>query len=104
MSIDVYRYSGLYTITKKGVVTNPEGEVMTQVDNGSGYLQIGLTKNKKRHKHYVHILVWESFNGKVPKGKEVDHIKEDRSNCELGNLRLLTRKQNMAKMIKKQYG
>ncbi len=43
----------------------------------------------------AHILVWEAFNGKIPKGYFIDHIDGNRSNNNLDNLRLVTQSENM---------
>lgn len=55
------------------------------------YLDVHIFK-----KHYlVHLLVWEAFNGPIPKGMEVNHINEIRWDNRIDNLNLLTRKENI---------
>lgn len=46
---------------------------------------------------YEHIAKWEYFNGKIPKGMEIDHIipVKDGGTNKLSNLRLVTHKENM---------
>ena len=49
-------------------------------ENDMGYLmqtvyQIGRSKKKTVR---VHRLVWETFNGEIPIGKEIDHIDNDK--------------------------
>lgn len=44
--------------------------------------------------YYVHRIVWETFNGEIPVGMEIDHIDTNRSNNALSNLRLATHRQN----------
>lgn len=46
----------------------------------------------------MHRLVWEAFNGAIPEGYEIDHVDENKGNNSLGNLRLMTRLENMQKM------
>ena len=65
-----------------------------QVDT-NGYLQIGLYKNKKAKRFYVHRLVAEAFIGPCPKGKEVNHIDGIKSNNEAWNLEYATRLENI---------
>ena len=43
--------------------------------NGNGYAQVSVVlPNGRRTTRYVHIVVWEHFNGPVPAGKELDHL------------------------------
>lgn len=43
----------------------------------------------------VHRLVWESFNGKIPDGLQVNHIDEIKDDNRLANLDLMTAKENI---------
>lgn len=43
---------------------------------------------------YMHRYVWEYYNGKIPSGYEVHHIDFDRSNNDISNLQLLTKKEH----------
>ena len=54
-----------------------------------GYWRVGSQKE------YVHRVVWELFNGKIPDGLCIDHIDGNTSNNKIENLRLLTHKENM---------
>ena len=49
------------------------------------------------HEGLVHRLVWETFNGEIPKGYEIDHINAVRDDNRLENLQLLTHLDNMRK-------
>lgn len=44
--------------------------------------------------YYVHRIIWETFNGEIPEGMEIDHIDTNRSNNAISNLRLTTHRQN----------
>lgn len=46
-------------------------------------------------KGYVYRIVWEAFNGPIPKGYEIDHIDSNRNNNVLSNLRCVSHKENM---------
>lgn len=106
---DIQSYEDMYHITKCGRVFSKDrfsvnriikAKEMSLVSNGTGYLQVTLNKDSKRKKYYIHRLVWETFNGSIPKGYEVDHIDCDKNNNALCNLQLMTRKENMAKCLK----
>lgn len=60
----------------------------------NGYLYVGLSKDGKVKCFYVHRLVWEAFNGPIPDGYEINHINEDKTDCRLENLSLLSHKAN----------
>lgn len=47
----------------------------------------------------VHRIVWETFNGEIPDGYEIDHIDGNRLNNALSNLRCVTHTENMANPI-----
>ena len=51
----------------------------------------GYYLNAKTHKR-LHVYVWEHFNGKIPRGCEIHHKDFDKSNNEIGNLQMLTKK------------
>lgn len=78
-----------------------------------GYLQVSLyNKDCKRNSKgnllpdqiYLHRLVWEVFNGPIPKTKEIDHIDGDTRNNHISNLQLVTRRSNMIKYNEEKYG
>lgn len=61
----------------------------------TGYLRVGLCKDGKQKKFLVHRLVWGAFNGPIPDNMEINHINEDKTDCRLENLNLMTRTENM---------
>lgn len=67
----------------------------------TNYLRVSLYKPNVRplvHKYYcVHVLVWEAFKGKKPKGLTIDHINEDKFDNKLSNLQLLSISANIRK-------
>lgn len=61
-----------------------------KTDNGLGYLRV---RTKLGHK-MVHRIIWETFNGDIPDGYEIDHINTIKTDNRLYNLRLVTPKEN----------
>jgi len=61
----------------------------------NGYRTVRLyNKDGVMKQFYLHRLIWEAFNGVIPKGLEVCHEDCNRENNMLSNLRLLTHIQN----------
>ena len=74
------------------------------IDKKYGYLrsyQVCIKDLDYAYKHRavnLHRIIWESFNPKKKwvEGAQIDHIDRDVRNGNLENLRMVTRKQNMA--------
>ena len=54
------------------------------------YLSIKINGKKV----YIHRMIWEHINGKIPDGMVVDHIDGDKLNNKISNLRIGTQEQN----------
>lgn len=87
-SVDRYVNSRWGKIYRKGRPLSPN-----KVD--TGYMHIMLCKNQTNKTFRLHRLVWESFNGKIPDGMQINHIDEDKTNNRLDNLNLMTPKENV---------
>lgn len=57
--------------------------------------QIITCQQPKKGTVLVHRMVYETFNGEIPQGYEIDHINTIKSDNRLKNLRCVTRSQNM---------
>lgn len=81
---DIPGYEGLYQVSNMGKVKSlhygKEYILSPGVGGRYNYLFVILSKNAKRTKKYIHIAMWESFNGPIPKGYDVHHKKQ----CENG--------------------
>lgn len=93
-------YEGHYEINSEGVVVSlkrSNRKVMKPKITACGYKQLNLYLNTRKSR-LVHRLVWESFNGKIPKGKLVLHGQNVcRDNCSLENLSLGTVEDNLGR-------
>lgn len=96
---DVVGYGGLYKVSNTGKIKsfhfNKEKE-LAQLNNGSGYLFVRLTKYKTEPKRlYVHRIVAESFLNDFDVKLQVNHIDENKQNNNVENLNMMTAKENM---------
>jgi hypothetical protein len=91
-SLDHYTYMA---ICKSNILIR--GRIIKQVLSKDGYFHVTLTGGNFRISGGVHRLEWKIFKGQIPKGYEVDHIDNDKTNNRLSNLQLLSGRQNSAK-------
>ena len=83
-----------YEVSNLGNVRNKKtNKILKQRITKDGYLMVKL-----RNRQYVlkHKWMWESEHGKVPAGYALKFIDGNPLNCVLGNLRLISRAENMA--------
>lgn len=81
----VNRYSGKYSNIVAAAAHSPVDTI-----NHAGYY-IGMLFRKVVR---VHRVIWQLFNGSIPKGYIIDHIDRDKTNNKISNLRLATTKTN----------
>ena len=86
-----------YTVMENGTILNKDGTVKKIKVNKKGYPFTNFYYEKKLRCHLIHTFIWRAFNGDIPKGFEVDHKDDDRSNFQLSNLQLLTKSDNNQK-------
>lgn len=86
-----------YTIFKNGTILNKDGTVKKLKLNKKGYPVSNWYYVGKLHCHLAHTVVWMAFHGDIPKGYEVDHKDNDRTNFSYDNLQLLTKSANNQK-------
>ena len=66
-----------------------------ETHNNCGYVFCSV-QSDKRHV-LAHRIVYETFNGEIPEGYEIDHINSVRDDNRLCNLQLLTHTENLKK-------
>ena len=104
-------YRGKYVIDDSGKVISyayaKQRKLKPQKASQSrkGYYQVRLFNKEypNGRLQYVHRLVWETFKGKIPEGKEIDHIDGDTSNNSVDNLQILTPRENKIKGLDKHW-
>lgn len=93
-------YEELYWVSNwgriKSINYNKTGKekILRPSKNRDGYFKVCLCRDGKPKYFRVHRLVWEAFYGPIPKGMQVNHINEDKTDNHLENLNLMTCKEN----------
>ena len=97
---DIKGFEGLYQVSNLGRIKSlkrpyglKEKILKPQIDH-RGYYRVDLWKQSIGKHYKVHRLVWETFNGSIPEGFQVNHINEIKSDNRLENLNLMTPKEN----------
>jgi len=85
-------------VSKDGLIYYVKNDKLVLRKNN---MQKGYVRNQTAKGQCLqHRIVWETFNGEIPDGYEVDHINNVREDNRLCNLQLLTRLDNMRKAHK----
>ena len=84
-----------YFVTEKGEVYNKYKKLLSPVDNGRGYLILGLTRGGKRYTKAIHRLVAEAFIPNPNNLPEVNHKDTNRYNNSVENLEWITHGDNI---------
>jgi hypothetical protein len=95
----VIGYEGLYEVSNLGRVKSLKylkigKEKILKERIHQGYNRVILFKNGIGKEHSVHRLVWNAFNGDIPKGLVINHLNEIKSDNRLCNLEMCTPKEN----------
>ena len=79
-----------YRVSDRGFVINKHGRPLLGCKQKHTHVSC-LQIDKQRKQVQTGRLIWETFNGVIPKGKVVDHIDGNVFNNALTNLRITTR-------------
>lgn len=86
-----------YYATKDGQILNMSKKIKMRFEHTGKYYRVQCYYGLGGKHFSVHRIVWESFNGEIPKGYEIDHIDGNPHNNSLNNLQLTTHKNNCKK-------
>ena len=93
---DIKGYEGLYAMTSCGKVWRYKRQkFLKPVDNGIGYLKVGLCKEGKKEYRFVHRLVAEAYIPNPENKTDVNHKNEIKTDNYVNNLEWTTHKENM---------
>ena len=100
-------YEGIYEISNLGRVKSlkrKDATILKLCTNMNGYKTVHLWNRGGGKTKDIHTLVWDAFgNGKRNSRKlQVDHKDENKFNNNIGNLQLLTNRENSVKYRKTQ--
>lgn len=83
-----------YEISDRGNIKGKNGKVIKPFMRNR-YKRIGLYIQGNKSNFSIHRLVWEVFNGEIPKEKDVNHKSVKRGDNRLVNLYLMDRAENL---------
>lgn len=97
-----------YMITEDGEVFNinpvprwrNKKDAIHQKRSNCGYFTVELSRDNIRKRLTIHRLVYQSYVGPIPNGKEVRHLDGDSANNNVSNLDIGTHKENTEDAIK----
>lgn len=98
--MDIKGYEGLYKVTNDGVIISKKtGAPMRYFfskgrNNENKYLRVGLTKNKKQRKFFVHRIIAECFVDNPNNEKFVNHKDGNKTNNNHKNLEWVSQSEN----------
>lgn len=92
-------YEGIYDISDYGLIySHPrkgtKGGYSYGKPNKENYLTMVFSKDGIETSQNIHIAVWETFVGEIPKGYDVHHINHNRQDNRLENLELIEHKEH----------
>lgn len=85
-----------YLISTDGQVYSIDNDKILKPNrNSSGYVRVPLYNDENEYKQtLVHRLVYMAHVGPIPKGMQINHKDENKANNCIGNLELMTNKEN----------
>lgn len=90
-----HEQSGLLVDPKRGIVYGAAGTPVGAVCS-DGYVRLGGGRNGYL---YAHRLIWETVNGPIPPGLEIDHRNGKKADNRVRNLDAVTRAENVRRAV-----
>ena len=90
-----HEQTGLLVDPKRGIVYGAAGTPVGAVCS-DGYVRLGGNRNGRL---YAHRLVWETVNGPIPVGLEIDHRNGKKADNRACNLDAVTRSENVRRAV-----
>lgn len=102
---DIPGYEGLYQASNLGRIKSlikrvgNKEKILSLTKSGNGYLNLSLSKDKKKTVFTVHVLMAITYLNHKPNGYRlvVDHIDNNKLNNNITNLQLISHRENLSK-------
>ena len=97
---DVVGYEGLYKVSNLGRIKSlhqykgTDERCIQPIENGRGYLFVGLHKDRQQRHRYIHRIVAEAFIDNPDGLPQVNHKDENKANNSVDNLEWCTNEYN----------
>ena len=96
--VPAFGFEDKYLVDRSGQFWHLDGRKKNTPRQETGYRVLSLEENingkRKQKVRRAHRVIWESFNGPIPNGMQIDHINRKRDDNRILNLRLATAAQN----------
>lgn len=96
MLYEVSDLGRLRRVSTYGSRPKPLNRIITPHRKWTGYVDYWLWSNGKPKRRIAHRLIWESFNGTIPSGLQINHKNGLKNDNRLENLEVVTVSVNMA--------
>lgn len=96
-----------YTNKSKTIVVEDENGCTictSHTPNQDGYIRMYAGKGIIPRMQFLHRMVWEGYNGKIPEGYEIDHKCRNRRCCNINHLQIMTISEHKAKTNRERKG
>lgn len=92
-----HEQSGLLIDPRTGLIYGMKGAPVGAAC-GDGYVRLGGRGGTSIHL-YAHRVIWETVNGPIPEGLEIDHLNGNKSDNRVRNLEAVTKSQNVLRAL-----
>lgn len=89
-----------FLVGDDGSIRGPSGRVLRPGPNSNGYQRIAIGSRGHRVRHFIHVIVCETFHGPRPDGHEAAHLNGDHLDCRAVNLAWKTHTENEADKVR----
>lgn len=103
--VDVFVIRGVIRHEPTGLLVEPRTGVIYGVKGApvgavcaDGYVRLGGRGGTSTHL-YAHRVIWETVNGPIPDGYEIDHLNGNKAKNRISNLDAVTRSQNVLRAL-----